>query len=224
VPYFFGERSGDRVTISGADARHLSQSLRARPGQTIAVLEPPSRLLTVRLEAVSRALITGVVVDEAEHQPEPVARITIAAAMLPATALELLLARCTEAGAAGFILVNAERSIARGAKPERWVAICREAAMLAGRFSVPEVRGPISLREAWSQAVNPYLLDRCGQASLAQVTEPSDVTLFIGPEGGWTETELSIAEGCVVRLGRRNMRAETAAIAAVAIALAGRGD
>jgi 16S rRNA (uracil1498-N3)-methyltransferase len=224
VPYFFAERSGDRVAILGADARHLAQSLRARPGQTIAVLEPPDRLLTIRLDAVTHARVTGLVVAEALHQPEPIARVTIAVAMLPASALELALARCTEVGAAGFVLVSAERSVARGAKPERWAAICRDAAMLAGRFSVPEVRGPLSLRDAWLASVNPYLLDRRGESRLAEAAEAGDIALFVGPEGGWTEAEAEMAEGRVLRLGRRNMRAETAAIAAVAIALAAGGD
>jgi len=224
VPYFFAERSGDRVRLSGPDARHLALALRARPGETIAVLEPPDRLLDVRLEAVSRALVTGVVVGEAEHRPEPEARVTVAAAMLPAAALELLLARCTEAGASGFLLVSAERSVARASKPDRWSSICREAAMLAGRFGVPEVRGPLPLAAGLRWAVNPYVLDRKAERRLADLSAPRDLTLFVGPEGGWTGTELELAGGRVLRLGRRNMRAETAAIAGVAVALAVRAD
>ena len=202
MPYFFGERSGDRVIIEGSDARHLALALRARSGETISVLQPPDALLSVRLEAVSAARVAGVVVAEAEHRPDPKQRVTIAAAMLPASALELLLARCTELGAAGFVLVSATRSVGRGTRPARWAAICREASMLAGRFSVP---------------------DRRGETRLADVSL-GDATLFIGPEGGWTEAELDLARGRVLRLGRRTLRAETAAIAALAVALAAGGD
>ena len=223
MPYFFGERSGDRVIIEGSDARHLALALRARPGETISVLQPPDALLSVRLEAVSAARVAGVVVAEAEHRPDPKQRVTIAAAMLPASALELLLARCTELGAAGFVLVSATRSVGRGTRPARWAAICREASMLAGRFSVPEVRGPVPMGEALAGAENRYLLDRRGETRLADVSL-GDATLFIGPEGGWTEAELDLARGRVLRLGRRTLRAETAAIAALAVALAAGGD
>ena len=223
MPYFFGERSGDRVSIGGDDARHLTLSLRARPGQTITVLDPPDRVLDVRLEAVGRARVTGVVVREAEHRPEPQARVAIAAAMLPAPALELLLARCTEIGAAAFTLVRAERSVARGAKPDRWAAICREAAMLAGRFTIPTVSGPVSLREALADGSS-YLLDRRARLRLAGLNEPRDLTLVVGPEGGWTDGELELADGRLLRLGNRNLRAETAAMAALTVTLAVRGD
>jgi 16S rRNA (uracil1498-N3)-methyltransferase len=224
MPYFFADRSGSTVRIEGADARHLAQALRARPGEQISVLEPPDRLLTVRLESVSPRLVTGEVVAEDEHHPEPAAKITIAAAMLPAPALELLLARCTEIGAAAFLLVSARRSVAKGVKPQRWAAICREAAMLAGRFRVPDVSGPLPLDEALNAAVEPYLLDRTGRRRLADLASPRDLTLFVGTERGWTPDEVELAGERVLRLGRRNMRAETAAMAALATALATRGD
>jgi 16S rRNA (uracil1498-N3)-methyltransferase len=150
--------------------------------------------------------------------------VTIAAAMLPAAALERLLSTCTEIGAASFLLVSASRSVAKVAKPSRWAAICREAAMLAGRFEVPAVAGPMPLAKALEQAAEPCLLDRSGGRRLAELDSPADVTLFVGPEGGWTAEELALADGRIVRLGRRNLRSETAAAAALAIALARRGD
>ena len=153
MPYFFGRREGERVRIEGADARHLARSLRARPGELVSVVQPEGRLLGVRLTEVSPTLVLGLVESEAEHQPEPSRRVTVAAARLPAPALDLLLSRCTEAGAAGFLVVSADRSVARGDRPERWAAVCREAAMLAGRLVVPDVRGPLSFQEAWTTAL-----------------------------------------------------------------------
>src|SRR6266566_2850502 len=163
MPYFFAERDGDLVRITGPDARHLARSLRARPGERIAVVEPAGRLLTVRLEAVAPEAVTGRVEAEREHRPEPPVDVTLAVGMLPAAALELVLSRCTEAGAAGFVLVDAERSVARASKPERWRTICREAAMLAGRLVVPPVAGPVPFASAWAEAERPCLLDHSGE-------------------------------------------------------------
>src|SRR2546426_12762486 len=78
------------------------------------------------------------VAGQRAHQPEPKANITIAIANLPAPALELVLSRCTEAGAYAFVVFQADRSVGRAEKLERWSTICREAAMLAGRLRGPE--------------------------------------------------------------------------------------
>jgi 16S rRNA (uracil1498-N3)-methyltransferase len=216
VPYFFAQRDGDRVEITGTDAQHLARSLRARPGELISVVEPAGRLLTVRLEAVAAASVRGRVESDVEHRPEPATAVTLAAAMLPAAALELVLSRCTEAGAAGFVLVDAERSVARGSKPDRWRSICREAAMLAGRLVVPEVAGPLPFARAWAEADRPWLLDR-GGAPIDRLD--GGATLFVGPEGGWSPAERALAAGRTLRLGPRNLRADTAALVALALAL-----
>ncbi|TMG12795.1 MAG: RsmE family RNA methyltransferase, partial [Chloroflexi bacterium] len=136
MPAFFGQRKGGRVVIEGGDARHLAGSLRARPGESIEVVDPDGLLLDVLLDEVSSTRVEGHVVAERAHQPEPGSRITIAIANLPAQALEHVLSRCTEAGAHAFVVFNADRSVGRGRKLGRWATICREAAMLAGRLRV----------------------------------------------------------------------------------------
>ncbi len=218
MPSFYGRRKGDRVEISGADARHLARSLRARPGQLISVVEPEGRLLRVRLEAVDPGSVWGRVEESRDHRPEPPRALFLALALLPAAALEQALSRCTEAGAAGFILVRAERSVARPdrGKAGRWATICREAAMLAGRLVVPAVEGPVSFEEAWARASQPYLLDPSGPP-IDRL--PDKATLFVGPEGGWAPAERERAQGRVVGLGPRNLRAETAALVGLALAL-----
>jgi 16S rRNA (uracil1498-N3)-methyltransferase len=230
VPHFFAARDGGRVRLTGEDAAHLARSLRARSGQRIRVVEPGDgqvgSLLVVRLVAVSPSLVEGEVEEERPHQPEPLARVTMALSLLPSSALEEALARCTELGASGFVLIGARRSVARDVAPRkaaRWASICREAAMLAGRLVVPEVRGPVAL-ESLGSGEEVVVLDAGGSRRLAEVREPRDVTLAIGPEGGWAPEELEWAVERTATLGPRNLRAENAAAAALAVALAGRGD
>lgn len=218
MPAFFGRRDGERVVIAGDDAFHLARSLRARAGQHIEVVDPEGFMLTVKLDSVSPSIVEGRVIAERPHQPEPSVHITIAIANLPAPALELVLSRCTEAGAHGFVVFHADRSVGRGEKLERWGAICREAAMLAGRLRVPEVSVASSFEAAIAAEANPVVLVRDAPRRLADVTELADMTLFIGPEGGWSERELELAE-TTASLGPRNMRADTAALVALAIAL-----
>jgi 16S rRNA (uracil1498-N3)-methyltransferase len=173
-------------------------------------------LLTVRLTAVGPDLVVGTVEEEGPHHPEPEREVVLAVAMLPAPALDLALSRCTEAGAAAFVLVAAERSVGRGVRPERWASICREAAMLAGRLRVPQVRGPLPFPEAWAAAVQPTLLHHSGPP-LESGT--GSTTLFVGPEGGWSPGEVELAAGRLASLGPRNLRADTAALVGLTLAL-----
>ena len=210
------------MVISGGDAGHLARSLRAKPGQEITVLDPEGFAMKVRLDVVGPERAAGTVISQTPYQPEPVARITLAVANLPAPALDLVLSRCTEAGAFAFVVFQADRSVGRGSRIDRWSSICREASMLAERFHVPEVSIASSFEAALEAADNPIVLQRGAPRSLDEVTEPRDVTLFIGPEGGWTDREMQLVE-TFASLGPRNFRADTAALVGLAIALSGRG-
>lgn len=209
------------MVIAGDDARHLARSLRARVGEEIDVIDPAGSMLVVRLDLVTAARVEGAVVSEREHKPEPSAHITIAIANLPAAALELVVSRCTEAGAFGFHVVQADRSVARGAKHERWRNIAREAAMLAGRIRIPAVAGPSSLDEVLKAHEDSVMLVRGAPLRLADMRDPRDLTLLVGPEGGWSPRELALV-GLKADLGPRNLRADTAALVGLATALAGR--
>lgn len=190
-------------------------------GEEIEVLDPAGLMLTLRLDRVSPTRVEGTIVAERTHNPEPAARIVIAIAHLPAPALELVLSRCTEAGAFSFHVVEADRSVAGGSKPERWRTICREAAMLAGRLTVPEVAGPSALEEVLALSEHPVMLSRVAPLFLSELGEPRDLTLLIGPEGGWSDRELQLVS-LHATLGPRNLRADTAALVALATVLSRR--
>ncbi len=218
MPFFFAEREGDRAIIRGSDASHLARSLRAKPGEEIQVVDAQGFLLTVRVETVSTSLIAGRILAEEEHQPEPTRQVVVAISHLPATSLDLVLSRCTEVGASAFHIVQADRSVARGARHERWQTIVREAAMLAGRLRVPVIAGPSPLAEVLREHPNPVMLLRTAATPLSGMPREGDVTLLIGPEGGWTEREVAMVS-VHAALGPRNLRADTAAVVATAIAV-----
>ena len=218
MPFFFAEREGSRAVIRGDDAAHLARSLRARPGEEIDVVDPEGWMLRVRLTSVGTARVEGEILDAVEHRPEPARRVTVVIAHLPAAALELALSRCTEVGAAAFHVIEADRSVARGARHERWQTIVREAAMLAGRLRVPAVAGPSKLEQVLREVPNPVMLVRGAGVALDEMPQNPDVTLLVGPEGGWTERELAMVP-VHAGLGPRNLRADTAAIVATAIAV-----
>jgi len=91
--------------------------------------------------------------------------------------------------------------------------------MLAGRLVVPEVHGPASLDDVVAHYQTSVMLTRSAQLRLAEVAEPQNLTLLIGPEGGWSERELALLPQQAT-LGPRNLRADTAALVALSTALA----
>ena len=93
--------------------------------------------------------------------------------------------------------------------------------MLAGRLRVPLVDGPLAIDEVLSASDHPVLLVRGAALDLADVREPRDLMLLVGPEGGWSERELALV-ATRVSLGPRNLRSDTAAVVGLAVALAGR--
>ena len=178
-------------------------------------------MLSVKLDDVTVGRVEGDIVAQRPHRPEPPANITIAIANLPAQALELVLSRCTEAGAYAFVVFQADRSVARGEKLERWQTICREAAMLAGRLRIPAVATAPSAEAVIAAEDDSVVLVRDAPDRLAAMTTPNHLTLLVGPEGGWTERELGLTSR-KASLGPRNLRADTAALVALSIAIAAR--
>lgn len=91
--------------------------------------------------------------------------------------------------------------------------------MLAGRLTVPPVEGPVSVRELLRSG-SVLVLDAAGTQPLAAAGLGDEVTLAIGPEGGWSAAEKEAAGYRLRTLGSLNLRADTAALAALATALA----
>ena len=91
--------------------------------------------------------------------------------------------------------------------------------MLATRLRIPEVVALPSLEDVLRVSDHPVMLVRGAPTRLAAIAAPSDLTLLVGPEGGWSDRELELAE-VKADLGPRNLRADTAALVGLSVALA----
>jgi 16S rRNA (uracil1498-N3)-methyltransferase len=171
--------------------------------------------------------------------PDPPVRITLCLGMLKAAKFEVALQKCTELGVAAFVPLLTERAVrdeASEAKRRRWRGILAEAVEQCGGSHLPELATPQSLSQAlaglppggialfpWEETREPSLRaaleDAVTQAGAERISE---VRLFIGPEGGFSPAEATLAErhgAHLVTLGRRILRAETAAIVASTLVL-----
>jgi 16S rRNA (uracil1498-N3)-methyltransferase len=241
MPRFFVDASqieDDHATLVDADAEHLARSLRARPGETIVIVAGGTIEHGVVLREVTASRVSGTVVWSRPVSGEPRLAVHVLQA-IPAQTMDATVEALTVAGAASIRPVVTGRTVVRpGAsqasrRVERWQAIAREAAQLAGRAAPPSVSSVMSLRDALAQLPAGTRVLACvirpdATAILsAASTSPADVALIIGPEGGLDDSDLDAlasAGAAYVHLGPRTLPSRLAGAVATALLLAGAGD
>jgi 16S rRNA (uracil1498-N3)-methyltransferase len=219
------EWSGDRAAITGANARHLAQVLRAKVGQTFELAHDGE----VRLGTVSEIGDRKVsfTLGEAVAGAHATRDVAVALAIFKFDRFEWAVEKLTELGIARVTPVIAQRTDAHLVKAaekrvERWRRIAHEAAQQSRRLAEPVIEEPVALKRFAAEGAKILLSENEKNVALATVLGIGPVTLAIGPEGGWTsEEERWFAEQGwqSASLGSTVLRAETAAIAAVAVAM-----
>ncbi|HZQ20135.1 MAG TPA: RsmE family RNA methyltransferase [Terriglobales bacterium] len=219
--------SGNRAALVGDHARHLAQVLRAQVGQEFeisAVGEVRSgRIVSVQPERVEFEL------GEAVQQKSSFGIIAVIS-IFKFDRMEWAIEKCTELGVARIVPMIAARTethlaSASAKRVERWRRIAHQASEQARRISLPEVENPRKLKDTLSMTADQRIIlseieDRV-MLKDAILAQSRSLLLAFGPEGGWKEEELTAFEMGGWRsasLGGTILRAETAVIAAVAIA------
>ncbi len=222
------EVSGTRAVLVGAHADHMSRVLRARIGQEFDITTG---------NEVRRGRVTAIAADRVEFElgdeisaPATV-QVTLVLSIFKFDRMEWAIEKCTELGAGRIIPVIARRTEAHLAaaaakRVERWRRIAFQAAEQSRRVSPPEISPPLKLKDAAALpgSIRILLSETETETMLKDVLESGshdgDVVLAFGPEGGWTDEELKLfheAGWISASLGGTVLRAETAAIAALAI-------
>lgn len=240
--FFLPNQTGDPAdAIDLTPLQHqLTRVLRAQPGDQVVVLDNLGNERLAQITAIQRRSISGRVLAVRPAPAEPTVQVTLYQCALKTDKLEWVWQKATELGVATLAPVISDRAIVRPAdalnnKRPRWEAILREAAEQSGRGMLPQLTPPMTLREALAQPDGLRLVayeaatGRPGlTTALAQAARPvRAVSLLIGPEGGFTQDEVELAAALgwqVVSLGARTLRAETAALAALALILGGLGE
>jgi len=223
--------SGNRAILLGPHAEHLSRVLRARIGQQFDI-STGSEVRLGRVTSISPERVEFELGEAVSLPASP--QITLALSVFKFDRMEWAIEKCTELGVSRIIPVIARRTEAHLAaaaakRVERWQRIARQAAEQSRQVSTPEITAPIKLKDAIALlgSTRIVLSESEDQTTLKETLQShapgGDVVLAFGPEGGWTDAELEMfrnAGWSVASLGNTILRAETAAIAAVAIALA----
>jgi 16S rRNA (uracil1498-N3)-methyltransferase len=177
------------------------------------------------------------VINKTKSEGEPKTRTTLYQSILAREKFEWVLQKCTEVGVCSFVPVVTQRSIVRrpesvtAKKMSRWRSIIIEAAEQSGRGRIPTLESPLNFSDVLAGLDN-FDCSLFGSTQfytpdLREIIKGKDsaiekIALFIGPEGGFTETEIADAGGRgagAFSLGKRVLRTETAAVVASAIIL-----
>lgn len=224
------------VELAPTQARQIVQVLRLRRGERVSIFDGTGREVIASLGAATARRATARILAEAPILPWPRLRITLAQVVARGTAMDLIVAKATELGVARIIPLEGERSIRRGSGREpRWARIAQESAEQCGRRDVPELTPLASIEEflLGHPPGTPLLACEAGEGDnplpdvCRDLGDVASLALLVGGEGGLSPGEierLRSRKAILASLGPRLLRAETAALAALAVIQALLGD
>ena len=235
--------SGTNVEVPRELAQRLSRVLRLQAGAEVTLFDGSGEDTRVRIDALSERAGSATVLERVPGIPEPRTRVHLYQSIAKGERFEWLLEKATELGVGRFVPLITERSVVRtssgAARVDRWRRIVVEAAEQCGRSCVPSIEAPQTFAMAVAHAPGVVLLpyeSAGGDAPDVQgaldsevdaVFALGEVSLFIGPEGGFTDAEVALAGdhgATIVTLGRRVLRSETAGLVAATLVLQATGQ
>jgi 16S rRNA (uracil1498-N3)-methyltransferase len=224
---------GDHASLLGDHADHLSRVLRAEIGQQYDIATPAGVRLG-RIVSVKEGCVDFLLSDFLPNQKVITPEITLALAIFKFDRMEWAIEKCTELGVTKiipFIAARTEKHLAQAAqkRAERWRRLATQASEQSRRSTPPEIADPIKFDQLVATdpnrdvAVRIVLAESETALSLSSSLTQAHgrIILAVGPEGGWTPGELqkfTQSGWKSATLGPTILRAETAAIAALAIA------
>jgi len=231
----------NRITIIGEDYLHLKKVLRAQKGDFITVCCDGFDY-TAEINEISSNYISSIIIDKKQNVTEPLLKVTLYQGLPKADKMELIVQKCIELGVNEIVPVITERCISKintninaQNKVSRWQKISLEAAKQCNRGIIPQIGMPIKFSEAivlaskMDLSVIPYEKESA-KGFNGVVLKCSCITtasIFIGPEGGFTEYEILLAESQGIKkitLGPRILRTETAGMVALSLMMYELGD
>ncbi len=226
----------DNIKITGEEAAHMTRVLRMGSGDAVTLFDGCGNVAEAVIEEAKKDGVTVRVLSRKKSETEPRLKITLFQGIPKNPKMEFIIQKATEIGVCRIVPVMTKRSVAKiekDAKIERLRKIAFEAAKQCGRSFVPEVSEPMGFEEAIEEAklldaaVIPYECAREGSLEETVNGEISSLGIFIGPEGGFEESEAEKAANAGARqvtLGKRILRTETAGLVTAAVCLYLSGD
>ncbi|MGN1318469.1 MAG: 16S rRNA (uracil(1498)-N(3))-methyltransferase [Lachnospirales bacterium] len=222
------------ITVTGENANHISNVLRAKIGDEITICDGEGLDYTCEITDISKKEVIAKITDITSNNAEPSVKITLFQALPKSDKMELVIQKCIEIGVDEIVAVATKHCVVNlsgkeNKKLARWNKIAESAAKQCGRGKIPKVSGVMSFNEAIIKAKNfdlsiiPYEKeDKNSLKSICNNFKGKTIGVFIGPEGGFANEEIDFAKEnqiVPVTLGKRILRTETAGLVTSVILL-----
>lgn len=209
-------------------AHQLKKVLRYEIGDSIMIFDGTSYEATVEIKKLDAEGLEAAILSVEKNEKEPVRQVALYVSILKRENFEVAAQKAVEVGISEIIPIISERTVKTGLNIERVRKIITEAAEQSGRGKIPALHEPISFEDAVEKAGTSGMIimfDASGAPfGSHEFKNEKNISIFIGPEGGWTSDETALIKqrgGRVLKMGDLTMRAETAAIVASYLAVSG---
>ena len=216
----------ERFAFDREQTRHIQKVLRLRSGDEINVFDGTgNEFRCVIQELLDKKTYARTIEQIAPVSPESSLNLQLGVALTKGDKFDLVIQKAVELGVSSLIPLTTIRSDVRAKnvekKLERWRRIIIEASKQCGRATLMKISGPQDLTYFFETAEGLKLMfsERNG-SRFAEIESSDKITALIGPEGGWDDSEIALAQKNsfqIITLGGRILRAETAAISIAAI-------
>ncbi len=229
----------EEITITGDDVVHITRVLRLGEGDEIIVCDSAGYDCLCQVVHTSKDEVSAKVHSRQKNSAEANIDITVYQGVPKGDKLDTVVQKCVELGAVRIVPVAMKRCVAvikDGAKKaQRLQKIAHEAAKQCGRARLPKVDCVMNFADALSDAESadlrllPYEAEKINSIKkvLRQSNDVKNISIFIGPEGGFDPSEVKEAQGkgfSIVSMGPRILRTETAPLAAITAVMYELGD
>ena len=221
---------GARVELDASQANYLGNVLRMRESGELLLFDGASGEWLARIAEAGKKSM-ALIVERRTREPEVITDVWLAFAPVKRARIDWLVEKATELGAARLVPVTTQRTVVERVNLERLRAHVVEAAEQCGRTRLPELAEPLALASFLRErdpARTLYFADEAGGEPAASAFKPGAAAILTGPEGGFTDDERAAIRAApnahAISLGPRILRAETAALAALAAYMTVAGD
>jgi 16S rRNA (uracil1498-N3)-methyltransferase len=226
----------EAVTLPKDEAEHLTRVLRLGAGDMVAVFDGRGHEFSARVIAADRRDARVQLVARIDAAAEPAVALTLAQSVIKGEKMDDIIRDAVMLGVAAvqpLVTARSETTVAQltnGTRLDRWRRVALASVKQSKRAVLPDVRRPLTLESFLQDPATALMLMLVEPGASGDGIEPlsvlrgqpipQDATVFVGPEGGWTESELTAARAHGIRLmtmGQRTLRADAAPVAAISV-------
>lgn len=225
----------DKIKIIGLDVKHIKNVLRMKTGEQVLISNGKDKDYLCSLELITSEEVVANIISVDEEGTELPAKIYLFQGLPKSDKMELIIQKAVELGVYEVIPVSMKNSIVKlddkkaQNKIIRWQQIAESAAKQSKRIIIPKINNVMTFKEALVYAADfEYNLIPYENASgmsktkeiIASLRPNTSIGVFIGPEGGFDDTEIELAiskQMKIISLGKRILRTETAGLTALSV-------